>query len=124
MRRSSDYIPKMIEMAGGIYLFDDLETDGKNSSTMTMQMETFYARAKSADILIYNSSISGECRSLEELLDKERLLVDFTAVQNDNVWCTSKNFYQESMAVGGFIMDMYAILNEENPQTTYLYRLE
>lgn len=124
VRRSSDYIPKMIEMAGGIYLFDDLETDGKNSSTMTMQMETFYARAKSADILIYNSSISGECRSLEELLDKERLLVDFTAVQNDNVWCTSKNFYQESMAVGGFIMDMYAILNEENPQTTYLYRLE
>lgn len=124
VRRPSDYIPKMIAMAGGKYIFDDLETDGKKSSSMTMQMEEFYARAKSADYLIYNSSISGECRSLEELIAKNRLLEDFDAVKNHNVWCTSKNFYQESMAVGGFITDIYAILNDENPQTTYLYRLE
>lgn len=124
VRRPSDYIPKMIAMAGGKYIFDDLETDGKKSSSMTMQMEEFYARAKSADYLIYNSSISGECRSLEELIAKNRLLEDFDAVKNHNVWCTPKNFYQESMAVGGFITDIYAILNDENPQTTYLYRLE
>lgn len=124
VRRPSDYIPKMIVMAGGTYIFDDLETDGKRSSSMTMQMEEFYARAKSADYLIYNSSINGECESLEELLEKDRLLEDFDAVKNHHVWCTSKNFYQESMAVGGFITDIYAILNEENPQTTYLYRLE
>lgn len=124
VRRPSDYIPKMIVMAGGTYIFADLEADGKKSSSMTMQMEEFYARAKSADYLIYNSSINGECGSLEELLEKDRLLADFAAVKNHHVWCTSKNFYQESMAVGGFIMDIYAILNEENPQTTYLYRLE
>lgn len=124
VRRPSDYIPKMIAMAGAKYIFDDLETDGKKSSSMTMQMEEFYARAKSADYLIYNSSISGECRSLEELISKECLLENFDAVKNHNVWCTSKNFYQESMAVSGFITDVYAILNEETPQTTYLYRLE
>ena len=124
VRRPSDYIPKMIEMAGGKYVFDDLESDGKKSTSMTMQMEEFYARAKSADYLIYNSSIGGECGSLEELIAKEHLLEDFDAVKNHNVWCTSKNFYQESMAVGGFITDIYAILNDENPQTIYLYQLE
>ena len=29
-------------------------------STMNMQMESFYAAAKDADILIYNSTIDGE----------------------------------------------------------------
>lgn len=124
VRRPSDYIPKMIAIAGGKYVFDDLETDGKKSSTMTMQMEEFYARAKSADYLIYNSSIDGECGSLEELLDKNRLLADFDAVKEKHVWCTSKNFYQESMAAGDFVTDLYAIFHEENPQTKYLYRLE
>lgn len=124
VRRPSDYIPKIIEMAGGRYIFDGLETDDKKNSSVTMQMEEFYAQARSADYLIYNSSIDGEYGSLDELLKKNSLLEDFDAVQNKNVWCTTKNLYQESMSVGGFLTDIYSILNDENPQTRYLYRLE
>ncbi len=124
VRSPSDYMVKVIASAGGTYVFDDLETDGKKSSSMTIQMETFYARAKSADYLIYNSSIGGECENLEALLKKEALLADFDAVKENHVWCAPKSLYQESMSTGALITDIYAILNEETPQTTYLYRLE
>lgn len=124
VRSPSDYMVKIITSAGGNYVFEDLETDGKKTSSMTIQMETFYARAKSADYLIYNSSIGGECENLEALLKKEALLADFDAVKENHVWCAPKSLYQESMSTGQLITDIYAILNEETPQTTYLYHLE
>lgn len=124
VRSPSDYMVKIVASAGGTYVFDDLETDGKKSTSMTIQMETFYARAKSADYLIYNSSIGGEYENLEALLKKEALLADFDAVKENHVWCAPKSLYQESMSTGKLITDIYAVLNEETPQTTYLYHLE
>ena len=60
VRKSSDYVPKMIELAGGKYIFGNLGDDGSRSSSVNMQMEEFYATAKDADYLIYNSTIDGE----------------------------------------------------------------
>ncbi len=51
VRQSTDYIPKLIELAGGRYIFDDLEDSGSGRSTLNMQVEDFYAGAKDADIL-------------------------------------------------------------------------
>ena len=56
-RKSSDYVPKMIELAGGKYIFGNLGDDGSRSSSVNMQMEEFYATAKDADYLIYNLSL-------------------------------------------------------------------
>lgn len=67
VRKSTDYVAKMLELAGGKYIFDDL-TDDDARSTMNMQMESFYAGAKDADVLIYNSTIDGELQTLDELL--------------------------------------------------------
>lgn len=124
VRKTSDYIPKIIELAGGTYIFDNLGDAASKSSSMTMQMEEFYAAAKDADYLIYNSSIDGEMHSVDELLAKSALLQDFKAVQEGKVWCTTKNLYQESMSIGGLIADIHAILTESGEQTQYLYRLE
>ena len=41
VRKSSDYVAKMIELAGGKYIFDDLGDSGNALSTMNMQMEEF-----------------------------------------------------------------------------------
>ena len=50
----------MIQLAGGSYLPQAVKEDDENAlSTMNMQMEDFYAQAKDADILIYNSTIEG-----------------------------------------------------------------
>lgn len=124
VRRSSDYIPKMIELAGGRYIFEHLGEDGKRSSTVNMQMEEFYATAKEADYLIYNSTIDGEVHSISELLAKAPVLKDFKAVQAGNVWCTTKNLYQESMSVGPMLEDIHAIFSGSQGDGTYLYKLQ
>lgn len=70
VRQSNDYIPKMIELAGGTYVFSDLGEDSTKRSTINMQIEEFYNGAKDADFLIYNSSIDGGVKNHEQLLEK------------------------------------------------------
>lgn len=57
VRCSGDYIAKAIGLAGGVYAFPDLTSEGSVQTTMNIQMEEFYQGAKDADILIYNSAI-------------------------------------------------------------------
>ena len=123
VRKSSDYVPKMIEMAGGKYIFENLGDDN-DLSTMNMEMEAFYSEARDADYLIYNSTIDAEITTIEELLGKSELLGDFKAVQDGNVYCAQKNLFQESMGLGTLITDIHQMLTEENPQMTYLYKLK
>ena len=125
VRQSSDYIPKMIELAGGKYIFENLGDSETKRSTVNMQVEEFYHDAKDADFLIYNSSIDGGVASMEELLDKCEFLADFKAVQEGNVWCTTNDMYQQSLSIGYLIEDMHAMLSgEEENHMHYLFRLE
>lgn len=125
VRKSGDYVVKMMEMAGGSYVFDQLGDDTA-LSTMTMDMESFYAGAKDADILLYNSTIDGGVKTIAELLEKAPLLADFKAVREGKVWCTEKSMFQETMCLGDMILDMHRIFAEEDPsdeELTYFYRL-
>jgi iron complex transport system substrate-binding protein len=125
VRQSSDYIPKMIELAGGKYIFENLGEEDSARSTMNMQIEEFYDGAKAADFIIYNSSIDGGVSSLEELLDKCAVLEDFKAVQEGNVWCTTNDMYQQSMSIGYIIEDIHKMLQgESEEEMRYLFRLE
>ncbi len=114
VRKSGDYVPRMIELAGGSYIFSDLGDNTNASSTVNMQMEEFYANAKDADYLIYNSTIDGGVNSIDELLAKSSLLKDFKAIKEDNVFCTTKNLYQDSMKLGTFIADIHTMLTSED----------
>ena len=122
VRKSSDYVPKMIEMAGGKYIFENLGDDN-DLSTMNMEMEAFYSEARDADYLIYNSTIDAEITTIEELLGKSELLADFKAVREGTVYCAQKNLFQESMGLGTLITDIHQMLTETDPQLTYLYKL-
>ena len=51
MRKSTDYVPKMISLAGGKYIFDASNDDDTGRSTMNMQLEDFYNGAIDADYL-------------------------------------------------------------------------
>ena len=127
VRKSGDYVAKMIELAGGSYVPQALPEEENALSTMNMQMEAFYAEAKDADYLIYNSAIDGELSTVEELLEKSGLLADFKAVREGNAWCTGQNMFQESMGIGDMILDIHKILTEEDPapeELHYLHRLE
>lgn len=115
VRKSNDYVAKMIGMAGGKYVFSDLSDNGNNLATINLSLEEFYAGAKDADVLIYNSTIEGKIETTEQLLSKCPMLADFKAVQNGNVWCTTQSLFQESMELPDLILDMNRVFTAESP---------
>lgn len=126
IRKPGDYISKMIELAGGQYIFDaeDLGVEDNALSTMNIQFETFYAAAKDADILIYNSTVDGGLSTMDELTEKNALLKEFKAVQNGNVWCTEKNMFQQTTGAADMIADLHQIFaGESTDDLQFLYPL-
>lgn len=113
VRKSGDYVSKMIELAGGKYVFDSIGDPEKSTSTVTIDMETFFAGAKGADVIFYNSTIAGEVNNLAELLAKNPLLSEFKAVRDGNVWCTSQNMYQDTTHLGQMIQSFHRIFSGE-----------
>ena len=125
VRQSSDYIPKMIELAGGKYIFEDLGDEEVARSTVNMQIEDFYQGAKDADYLIYNGTIDGQVNSISELEAKNELFSEFKAVKDGNVWYTGKNLYQATDTVGELIKDMHLMLTDgDASQMTFLEKME
>ena len=116
VRKGGDYVAQMIEMAGADYVFADLTDSGNNLSTMNLPLEDFYAGARDADFLIYNSTIEGVVHTTDELIAKCSLLADFKAVQNGNVWCTTQSFFQQSMSLADFILDLHRVFTEDAPE--------
>lgn len=125
VRKSDDYIANMIHLAGGSYVPENLLSDDSSLSTVNMQMEEFYARAKDADYLIYNSAIDGELTSIGQLLGKSPLMADFKAVKNGNVWCTGKNLFQETTGLGTMTEEMHEVFagSVSEDELTYMHRL-
>ena len=115
VRKGSDYVARMIEMAGGSYVFADLTDNGNSLATMNLPLEDFYAGAKDADVLIYNSVIEGAVSSVSQLTERFPLLADFKAVKEGQVWCTAQSLFQQSMELADLILDMNRVFTEGDP---------
>lgn len=125
VRKSSDYLPKMINMAGGTYIFDQLGSDEDTAaSTISLPIEEFYAAAKDADYMIYNGTTVGQIESMADLLAQNELLAKCKAVEEKKVYCTAKNLYQSSMELGTIIGDFQKMLQGQDDKMTYLYPLK
>ena len=123
VRAASDYVPRMIEMAGGRYVFDGLTNEESNRSTVSITMEEFYAAAVDADYLIYNAAIDEPLDDIAGLLGKSALFAEFKAVKEGNVWCTGKYLYQATDIVADVILDLHRMLTGEEAGTRFLYKL-
>ena len=110
VRKSTDYVPEMIALAGGSYIPESTGENSDGRASVNMQMEAFYQQAKDADYLIYNSTIEGEVHSIRELCDKDEVLKDFKAVKEGRVFCTTGDLYQRSLSAGVFIEDVHKML--------------
>ena len=124
VRRPSDYVSCAIGLAGCENVSFSEDQADVGTSTMTIQMEAFYQGVQDADILIYNSIVDGELDSLSALLEKMPTLADTKAVKEGNVWCLSKNFYQETMSLGDLILDVNAVATGSGGQLRYLKHLQ
>ncbi len=125
VRKPGDYISTMIDMAGGEYCLNDMADETENAlSTMNINWESFYAKAKEADIIIYNSTIDGGIKSVNDLLDKNGLFADFKAVKEGNVYCTNTDMFQKSSAIVDVIVDLFRVLNKKDEdKLTYIDKL-
>lgn len=122
VRSSADYVPKMIELAGGNYIFQNLGDPDSRRSAVSMTMEKFYETAINADFLVYNSTIDDPIYTIDELIAKDPLFADFKAVQSGDVWCTGKYLFQATDITGDLISDFHQMLTEAD-QTGFLYKL-
>ena len=123
VRTGTDYIAKMIEIAGGRYPFSQLG-DGKKS-TMVITMEEFYTTCADADYIIYNASIDNKLTSIGELTAKDEILKNMKAVKEGNVFCTDKDFYQAADIASRMISDIHLMLTDgKEEDMAFLYRVE
>ena len=125
--KSQGYIPAMISIAGGEYIFSDLGTDEDSKlSSINMSMEQFYHSAVKADFIIYNCSIVDQLNSVDELTDLSPVLSDFKAVKEGNAWCTRESMFQQTDKMGTIIQEMNKIFTGQSSGSdlTYIFRLE
>lgn len=125
VKKPGDYVAKIIEMAGGIYVPDWV--DGQDETAMSainMTMEDFYSSAKDADIIVYNSTVVTDIQSVDDLISKSPLFSDFKAVNEEKVYCTGGNFYQQTTGVCYLIEDINKVLNDEDDNLHFLTHLE
>lgn len=121
-RSREGYLGKMVEIAGGTLCTPVLDS---SLATETVSMESFYAAAEDADILIYNASIEDAPEGLAELCAKDSILTQFRAVSEGNVWCMRSSLYQNANRTGAILRDLHAIVTgEAGDETEFFYRLK
>ena len=125
--KTNGYVPTMIRIAGGEYIFTDLGLDDDSKlSTVNMNMEEFYNTAREADVVIYNCSIAEQLQAMEDFLALSPVLEDFKAVKENNVWCTTESMFQQTDKMGTIIQEMHAIFagEAEGNDLHYIFKLQ
>ena len=126
VRRTEDFIPNMIDVAGGKYIFDDLKNSGgSTSASIRLSMEEFYSNAVDADYLIYNGTIEAPLSSINDLISKDELFSEFKAVKDGNVWTVDSTWYQSTGRIGYLITDINRMLQGGDPsEMVFLKKVE
>ena len=124
VRGVEDYVPRMIELAGGRYIFDGQSGLGEGTASVNMTPESFYTSAIDADYIIYNATIAEPPENMEELIQKNSLFADFKAVKSGDVFCMSKSMYQATDSIAGVIADIHAMLEGQREGMMFLRPLE
>ena len=114
VRRSDDYVPAMIKMAGGTYAYDSVGKTSKSIS-VPMNMEKFYELTKDADIIVYNGSIDSSVRTLADLKAKDPAIRKLKAVRDGNCWIAGSSMYQRPDQAGDIIVDFNTLIQSKNP---------
>ncbi len=124
VRKPGDYISELIEMAGGKYFLEDADSDD-SLSTMNMDMESFTNMAHDADVLIYNSTVTGEPNSVEDLISEAPFLSDFKAVRSGEIWYTGGNMFQMTGSMPDVAEELvHVIAGDDDEGLSFFKRFE
>ena len=123
VRASTDYIPTMIEMGGGRYIFKGV-TDESGSVSVGLTLEKFYDIAKDVDYIVYNGSIDTTVKNLDSLLAKNELLKEFKAYKDGNCWLSTGAMYQRTDLAADMIMDFHKLVTGDTGDMHFLEKLD
>jgi iron complex transport system substrate-binding protein len=101
------YVAKMIDLAGGDYLFKQL-TRGNTA----LNIETFYAQSKNADILV-NSAYAPAVPSIKAMLSQAPILEDLNAVRRGQVWSMQPWYNQRVDQNDQILLDLGSMFHPE-----------
>lgn len=100
------YVAKMIDMAGGEYVFKDLPGSG----TSSISLEELYARGKTANVFIY-ASTPPYINSIKEIVDNGPVLADLPVMVSGEVYCFQPWYFQISDKPDEIIQDLAYIFH-------------
>jgi iron complex transport system substrate-binding protein len=95
------YVAKMIDMADGYYVFNDLT----GSNTSSISLEELYARGKMANVFIY-ASTPPYINSIKEIVDNNPILADLPTIVAGEVYCFQPWYFQISDRPDEIIQDL------------------
>ena len=103
VKNKGDYSVKMLEIAGGNYIFSDLNPD--KDGTLKISAEEFYKVAENVDILIYEN-MGAFVGNMEQLMEKGEHLDAIKAIREGRVWVTKQNYWQSADKTGEMIEEL------------------
>lgn len=125
VRNKGDYEVKMFELAGGEYIFSDLNPNEDGNTKMNA--EELYKGIENAEILFYNNVNGPSIQSIADLVANAEYLGDIKAVKEGNVWGYKPHYYQSADHVADIINDLYTILTTpagEITETEYYFLMK
>lgn len=124
VRNAGDYLAQMVSIAGGNYIFSDLNPD--KTGTQELGIESFYEKAKDADYIIYVWNLGGKPSTMADFTSYNSVLSDLKAVKDGNVWCTTPDFFQIADTIGSMINDINLMFKADagTSELTYLKKLK
>lgn len=87
----NSYVGKLIDMAGGDYVFKELPLEVGESANLTP--EEFYAQGINADVFIYGAMAS-TAGSLEDIIKQAPIMEDMKPFKEGNVWVFQDWYWQ------------------------------
>lgn len=109
--KADSYVAKMIELAGGDYVFKEPGTGNAK-----IGLEDFYAQAKDASLFMYASSTT-YAPTLKSVLEKGPALENLKAVKDKNTWCFAPDYYQSIDKTDDLIIQLMEIIHPKDGET-------
>jgi iron complex transport system substrate-binding protein len=101
------YVARMINMAGGDYLFKE-----SSAANAAISIESFYAKAKEADIFIY-AAFPGNVPSIRAIVNNAPVLGDLKAIHRQRVWSFQPWYNQTLDKNDQVLLDLATIFHPE-----------
>lgn len=111
VRRGGSYQGNMYPLAGGEYVFKDL--DSKKGGAASISFEDFYAKSVNADIYVYEAMTSSRPKTINDVVAEAPITEKMKAIKSGQVWITQPWWSQSVDKLHEIIEDLAAICHPE-----------